>query len=609
MPIRIYDEGTHIRFDTLLELPKATFTFSVDPVNSYWSFSGISNTIEALRSLDYTGFEREDTTLFASTAAMEAYLNTLLANIPTTTATISGAVTVQGVKDDNTTQEISVTPEGHQEVAIHDPILPFGSVHTENLIPIFQADAVYGVSALPTSQTLQTTSGSGTATASDSAFVVTTGTTIGSQGVIQSRKRLRYRAGQGIVGRFTTLFTTPVASSYQLAGFGHAEDGIYVGYVGTDFGLFYTSRGVREVRTLTITTASSTTENVTVTLNGTANSIAVTNSGNIQRTVYELSRGTYTGWDAYPDGATVVFVRKAAGAASGAYSIAGTTVVGSFVQTKAGATENQTLVAQADWNGDKLDGTGASGVTLDKTKLNIWQISLGYLGTDSFVLKCKVVPTNGNNATWIICHTVKNPNSRTQTTFGNPAFPFTIAAYSAGSTTDLTVKCGSFAGFVEGKKMLHGNRFTYLNTITTGNASTIVPLFSVINKRYYAGRTNQAVVNLLSVNAAVKHTQPVIIYLIRNGTLSGNPNFQELAANSCTEWDTAATAVTYSTGDQLVATWNLGETGNIDHHFGNGDYNSEEVTLQPGEMITVAVKSVANNIAYTVATLNTREDQ
>ena len=30
----------------------------------------------------------------------------------------------------------------------------------------------------------------------------------------------------------------------------------------------------------------------------------------------------------------------------------------------------------------------------------------------------------------------------------------TMVAYSAGSTTDLTVKVGSFAGFIEGKKQL-----------------------------------------------------------------------------------------------------------------------------------------------------------
>ena len=184
-----------------------------------------------------------------------------------------------------------------------------------------------------------------------------------------------------------------------------------------------------------------------------------------------------------------------------------------------------------------------------------------------------------------------------------------MAAYSAGSTTNVGVKCGSFGGFIEGNKMLHGNRFTYFNPITTAGATNFQALFTVMNTRYYAGRANQAVINLLNASGAVKHTQPVVYYLIRGGTLAGNPNFKQLSSNSCSVWDTQATTVTYTTGDQLLATFQLGETGEFDHHFGNGTYNAEEITLQPGEWVTMAVKSVSGNIAAATASLNTREDQ
>ncbi len=175
-------------------------------------------------------------------------------------------VGLYGKNDNGEVKEVPVTAEGHLEVSIHDPRLPFGAIHTESLTPVFQADAVYGANA---GQVLPTTSGSGGATASDSNFVVSTGTTIYSQGIIQSRKRLRYRAGQGIVGRFAGRFTNPVANSYQLAGFGHAEDGVYFGYGNTndlsdtEFGILYVNRGVREVRTLTVTTGATSSGNVT----------------------------------------------------------------------------------------------------------------------------------------------------------------------------------------------------------------------------------------------------------------------------------------------------------------------------------------------------------
>lgn len=509
---------------------------------------------------------------------------------------------------------LSATQEGHLEVALHDPILPFGAVHTENMTPIFQTDPVYGINQ---QQTLTTTSGTGTATTSDSLFVATTGTTSLSQGVIQSRKRLRYRPGQGVIGRFTAKFTSPVAYSYQLAGLGHSEDGIYVGYADVagsvpELGILYVNRGVRETRTLTVTVGASSASNCTITLNtSVVVNVALTAASNIQRTVWEISQATYAGWDAYPVGATVVFVRKAAGTASGTYSFsAGTTgAAASFAQTKAGVASTDTFIPQSTWNGDKLNGTGDSGLTIDPTKLNIYQISFGYLGTDSIVFKCKLSPTNGNNSTWIIFHTMRLPNSLTTTTFGNPSFPFTLAAYSAGSTTNLTVNSGSFAGFIEGNKFLHGGRFSYFNSLTTVGATNLQAIFSVMNTRYFKGRTNQAVINLLSISGALKHTSPCIFYLVKNGALAGNPNFAQLTADSCSLWDTAATTVTYSDGYQLLWTGHLGDTGEVDHHFGNGQYNAEEVTLQPGEWVTLAARAVTGTPSYVTGSLNTREDQ
>ena len=40
-----------------------------------------------------------------------------------------------------------------------------------------------------------------------------------------------------------------------------------------------------------------------------------------------------------------------------------------------------------------------------------------------------------------------------------------------------------------------------------------------------------------------------------------------------------------------------------------GEYNAEEFTLQPGEWITLAAKSLAGTPSYVTGTINTREDQ
>ncbi len=511
-------------------------------------------------------------------------------------------VILNGTNDSGNVQPIPVTPEGHLEVAIHSPTNPFGSVHMEELTPIFQTDAVYGINS---GQVTTGSSLSGNATASDASFTISTGTTIYSQAFIQSRKRLRYRAGQGVVGRFAGLFTTPVANSYQVVGFGHAEDGFYFGYKDTDFGILYVNRGVREVQTLTITTRSTTAENITITLGGVTNSVAVTNAANIQRTVWEISQGTYTGWKAYAQGTTVVFVADAAGNKTGAFSLTATTAVGTFAETKAGVASTDTFIPQSTWNGDKLDGTGASGFTADWTKGNVFQIGIQYLGYGSINFAVEVTTTDGNNASFISVHTINLPNTLTATSLRNPSFPFSMAVYSAGSTTNLTVKVGSFAGFIEGHKKLHGNRFSYSNALTTVGSTNYQALFTVLNKRYYGGISSQVVVNVLSVLGALKHTSPCIFYLIKNGELGGNPNFTDYSTISGTSFDNAATTVTFTDNSQVIWSGHLGDTGNFDHTFSDDG----EITLQPGEWITLCAKAVTGTPSNVTGSINTREDQ
>jgi len=363
---------------------------------------------------------------------------------------------VTGTTDSGNLVPIPVTAEGHLEVAIHSPRLPFGSIHAEKLTPVFQNDAVYGLleGAVNSGSSL-----SGSATSSDSMFICSTGTTQYAQAYIQGVKRLRYRAGQGVVGRFTALYTAPVAYSYQLVGFGHAEDGVYIGYgntsdlTDTEFGILYVVRGVREVQTLTITVASSNTENVVVTLAGVAHNIAVTNSANIQRTVWEISQGTYTGFKAYPHGATIVFVADSSGNKTGAFTLSGTSAAGTFAETRAGVASTDTFIPQSEFNGDKLNGNGPSGVTIDPTKGNVFEIGIQYLGFGSITFSVEAA-AEGNNPDFVNFHTLRLPNTLTTPSFGNPSFPFSMAVYSAGSTTNQITKSGSYAGFIEGDKSM-----------------------------------------------------------------------------------------------------------------------------------------------------------
>ena len=519
---------------------------------------------------------------------------------PNSNTTITRAILV-GENDNKTFTNLTATNEGHLEVAIHDPLLPFGSVHVENLTPIFQEDAVYGLFG---DANRYNSSGSGTVTASDSTFVVSTGTTISSLADLQSRKRLRYRPGQGVVSRFTGVFSPPVNNSYQVIGLGHANDGVYFGYKNLDFGILYVNRGVRETRTLTITNASSLAQDALITLNDVTFSYAMTANANIQRTVYELSTKTYAGWSVVPVGSTLVFLANSAGPRTGTYVISGSAIVGSFSRTIAGVAANETFVEQKNWNGDPLNGFGRSGITVDWTKGNVFQIGMQYLGFGCISFFVEVAPINANNPTWLNVHTLKFPNTLTAPSFRNPSFPFTMAVYSTGSTTNLTLKSASYAGFIEGIKQFHGNRYTFnVNKPTVG--ITTIPLFTIYNGLIFGGTANQSVVYLMSISAAVKHTQPVVVYIIKNAVLVGNPNFAQYAPESCTYLDTTATGVTFN-NNQLIWSGHLAEASNFMFDFRS---MLEEIAVQPGEYITIAAVSVSATSTFVNVSINTREDQ
>ncbi len=521
-------------------------------------------------------------------------------------------VNLTALNDAGVQTNLATTPEGHLEVAIHGPRLPFGEVAVESLEPVFQADAVYGLNS---QEVVATTDGTGgTATASGNLFTVGTGgTTAGYFGAIQSRKRLRYRSGQGVVSRFTMLFTAGVANSVQVVGVGTAESTFAFGYNGTSFGVLHSTGGVREIQTLTVTVGAGGAENVTVKLNGVDTVVAVT-AGSTTLTAYQLSKATYPGWSASQRGATVVFLSNTVGDKASTFSVASTgTTAGTFAETVAGVAVTDTWVPQASWNGDVMDGSSSasnpSGVLLDPTKGNVGQISVQYLGFGAVSFYIEGAPS-GNNPDFINVHTFRFPNTRTAVTITQPSFPFLMSCYNTGTATGaVTTKCASFGGFISGRKKLTGPRMTYfVTTGVTTSTSAYTPLFTVRNEFAYAAsgttRANQSIVNLLSVSGATKGNANSItsFFLVRNATLTGTPNFTAWDTNSSTYVDTAATGCSFTTNSQVMWSSTVTQDGQFIFPF------TDEITIQPGETMTLCARSVTAT-ATVLGQLNTREDQ
>jgi len=299
-----------------------------------------------------------------------------------------------------------------------------------------------------------------------------------------------------------------------------------------------------------------------------------------------------------------VFVSDSTGNKAGAFTLSSTgTTAGTFAETLAGVAVTDTWTYQDDWD-DPLDGTGPSGLTLVKTNGNPFQIGVEYLGFGAVTFQIDAAPA-GNNPDWVTFHTLRFPNTRTTPNILQPSFPITMACYNVGAAGGVaTLSCASMAGFISGQKVLNGPRMSYINNVSS-STSAFTPLFTVRNSLTLATRANQTVVNMLSASGAANGNANAltVFYLLKNATLSaGVPSFARYATTSATDYDSAATACTFATNDQILWSSAIAQSGNFNFAF------TDDIMLQPGETLTLAVKSVTATAAC-VGSINTREDQ
>jgi hypothetical protein len=140
-----------------------------------------------------------------------------------------------------------------------------------------------------------------------------------------------------------------------------------------------------------------------------------------------------------------------------------------------GSVSDARYVAKASWNGDKLDGTGASGITLDLTKTQILFLDFEWLGVGS--VRCGFVI----NGQFIVAHTFHNANSLTSVYMGTAILPIRYEITNTGtvaSSSALKQICSTImseGGYEATSAEQAVRRTTKLATI--GN--TFLPLLSI----------------------------------------------------------------------------------------------------------------------------------
>jgi hypothetical protein len=251
-----------------------------------------------------------------------------------------------------------------------------------------------------------------------------------------------------------------------------------------------------------------------------------------------------------------------------------------------GSVSNVRTVNQADWNGDKLDGTGDSGYTLDPSKAQILWMDFEWLGVGS--VRCGFII----NGQYIVCHTFNNANEITNVYMTTAILPVRYEIVSTTSAVAASMKaicCSviSEGGFEQTSIDHVARRTTVLGTIGT----TFLPVVSI---RLASGRTG-AVVLPNRVQVLPTTNQNYEVALIKNPTLTA-ASWTAVPTDSNVEFDVAATA---TTGGSIVQTdyvtsTGSGGVGNTSAATGyNFDLQLGATIAGVSDIYTVAVRTVS----------------
>lgn len=220
-----------------------------------------------------------------------------------------------------------------------------------------------------------------------------------------------------------------------------------------------------------------------------------------------------------------------------------------------GSVDNTTRrVEQSSWNGDKLDGTGASGLTLDLTKPQILWMDFEWLGVGNVRVGFII------NGEYIVCHTYQNANvtgtSVYMTTAILPIRYEITNTDTTASSSSLKQICSSVIseGGLQPYSIQHVAKMT---TALTAVGTTLVPLVSI----RLASTALGAVVLPQAIKVLPVSADDFEIQLVKNATLTG-ATYNAVASDANVEFDIAATAMTGGTITQIdyVASSVLGNT-------------------------------------------------
>ena len=457
----------------------------------------------------------------------------------------------------------------------------FGEPIAVPIIPIIQLDGLYGLDPYE----FETfTFGTGSSTTNGQLIQAQTGTGAYGYGVVRSNRVARYRPGQGMMARFTAMFENPQAGVTLRAGLFAQEQALQFGYdsATNKFGIMVANGGKAHIEKLIVTAGG--TGNVTITLNGVATVVAIS-STNTTTVAAQIAAATFTGWTTEQIDNEVRFLSNSLGTLAGAFTVTGTgTYTISAVQTGVAQTESWTY--QEDWSVDKLDGTGVSGITMDWSKLNVFQIDFRWLG----IGELRWAVENPDTGDLMFVHHSHYANRQTQVHIDNPCFKIGYVAANLSADTKTNARCAGASMMVAIEGFQNDNAFTTgwpsgEKTSLGATTTTAHQIISYKNRLIYKDKVNLRLMKLRSLSVSFQGNDPATVFLFLDADKDTIHQWQRINTWSSVAYDVAAGSITIA-NYKPVACFTLPINGSDTFNLENLD-----LSVPPGSRLCIGMQS------------------
>ena len=220
--------------------------------------------------------------------------------------------------------------------------------------------------------------------------------------------------------------------------------------------------------------------------------------------------------------------------------------------TASGPVEDR--VARADWNVDKLDGTGPSGITADPEAIQHMVIEYEWYGAG--LVEFKFIINNNAYPVHEFTHGNIDPTPWTSTAALPVRVELTNVTGTAGTHTFYQ---GSHSFATEGRTELLGRQESIATPVTGYNLGTANTFRPVVAIRLKSDALNSVIVPDAYAGATLDNTN-IFIRVIENATITGG-TWISMGTDSAVEYNLTATG--FSNGSILESVFvNAGNMGN-----------------------------------------------